>query len=78
VIALAEKDYDTAIIDLQQANQQNPRNLYRLYEAYQAKGNSDKAHEYCVKAAEFNSLPQLNYAFIRVKAQKMASGKRAG
>jgi tetratricopeptide (TPR) repeat protein len=72
VIALAQKDYDNAITELEQANQQNPRNLYRLYQAYQGKGDRAKAHEYCVKSAEFNPLPQLNYAFIRMKAQKMA------
>jgi tetratricopeptide (TPR) repeat protein len=75
-IALAEKDYDTAIAELQQANEQNPRNLYRLAQAYQAKGDSAKAQEYATRAAGFNSLPQLNYAFVRVKAQKMVSGKQ--
>jgi tetratricopeptide (TPR) repeat protein len=76
-IALAEKNYDIAIAELQQANEQNPRNLYRLAQAYQAKGDSTKAHEYYVQAAGFNSLPQLNYAFIRVKAQKIVAGKQA-
>jgi tetratricopeptide (TPR) repeat protein len=75
-IALAQKEYDKGIAELEQANQQDPRNLYRLGQAYQAKGDSAKAKEYCQKAAEFNSLPQLNYAFIRVKAQKVA-GKKA-
>jgi len=75
-IALAEKDYDTAIAELQQANEQNPRNLYRLAQAYQAKGDSARAQEYATRAAGFNSLPQLNYAFVRVKAQKMVSGKQ--
>jgi tetratricopeptide (TPR) repeat protein len=72
MIALAEKDYDRAITELQQANQQNPQNLYRLCQAYQGKGDNAKAKEFCSKAAGFNSLPQLNYAFIRAKAQKMA------
>ena len=76
-IALAEKNYDTAIAELQQANEQNPRNLYRLAQAYQGKGNSAKAREYYTHASEFNSLPQLNYAFIRVKAQKVVAGKTA-
>ena len=76
-IALAEKNYDTAIAELQQANDQNPRNLYRLGQAYQGKGDSTKAREYYVQAAGFNSLPQLNYAFIRVKAQKVAPGNKA-
>ena len=75
-IALAERDYDKAIAELEQANQQNPRNLFRLGQAYQAKGDTSRAQEYFAKAAGFNSLPQLNYAFIRVEAQKMASGKK--
>jgi len=76
-IALAEKNYDTAVTELQQANEQNPRNLYRLAQAYQGKGDSTKAREYYAQAAGFNPLPQLNYAFIRLKAQKMVSGKQA-
>jgi len=75
-LALAQKDYDQAIAELQQASQQNPQNLYRLCQAYQAKGDNEKAHDYCSQAAEFNSLPQLNYAFIRNKAHKVA-GKKA-
>jgi tetratricopeptide (TPR) repeat protein len=73
MIALSEKDYDKAIAELNQANQQNPQNLYRLSQAYQGKGDSAKAKEFGTKAAGFNSLPQLNYAFVRTKAQKMAS-----
>jgi tetratricopeptide (TPR) repeat protein len=77
MIALAEKDYDKAIAELQQASQQNPQNLYRLCQAYQGKGDGGKAKEFCAKAAGFNSLPQLNYAFIRTKAQKMAADTKA-
>ncbi len=76
-IALAEKDYDKAIAELQQANMQNPQDLYRLCLSYQGKGDNAKAREFCRKAAEFNSLPALNYAFIRAKAQKMASEAKA-
>jgi len=75
-IALAQKNYDTAIAELEQANQQDPRNLYRLGQAYQAKGDRDKAQKFYAEAAGFNSLPALNYAFIRVKAQKMVSGAK--
>jgi tetratricopeptide (TPR) repeat protein len=71
-IALAQKDYNTAISELQQANQQDPRNLYRLGQAYQAKGDKDQAKKFYAAAADFNSLPALPYAFIRTKAQKMA------
>jgi tetratricopeptide (TPR) repeat protein len=77
MIALAEKDYDKASTELQQANQQNPQNLYRLCQAYQGKGDNAKAKEFCTKAAGFNPLPQLNYAFIRTKAQKMQADTKA-
>jgi tetratricopeptide (TPR) repeat protein len=72
MIALAEKDYDKALSELQMANQQNPRNLYRMCQAHEAKGDREKAKELCKQAAEFNSLPQLNYAFIRTKAKAAA------
>ncbi|MGA8270625.1 MAG: tetratricopeptide repeat protein [Candidatus Sulfotelmatobacter sp.] len=75
-IALGEKDYGKAIAELEQANLQDPRNLYRLSQAYQAKGDSAKAQEYLTKAADFNSLPALNYAFVRVKAQKLVAEKK--
>jgi tetratricopeptide (TPR) repeat protein len=75
-IALAQKDYDQAIKELEQANQQDPRNLYRLGQAYQAKGDKDKAQKFYAEVVAFNSLPALNYAFVRVKAQKMAGGAK--
>lgn len=75
-IALAEKDYAKAVTELEQANLQDPRNLYRLSLAYEGKGNSAKAQEFLAKAAAFNSLPQLNYAFVRTKAQKIVGSKK--
>jgi tetratricopeptide (TPR) repeat protein len=69
-IALEEKNYDTAIAEFGQANQQNPDVLYLLGQAYQGKGDTAKAKENFTKAAKFNSLPQLNYAFVRSKAEK--------
>ena len=72
-IALAEKDYGTAVSELTQANQQNPANLYRLGLAYQGKGEKDKAKEFFAKAAHFNGLPGPNYAFVRMKATRMAA-----
>ncbi len=75
IIALAEKDYDKAIAELQQANQQNPQDLYRMCQAYAAKGDRDKAAELCKQAADFNSLPDPNYSFVRTKAK--AGAKKA-
>jgi tetratricopeptide (TPR) repeat protein len=69
-IALEEKNYDNAIAELGQANQQNPQVLYLLGEAYQGKGDAAKAKALFTKAAKFNSLPALNYAFVRTKAEK--------
>jgi len=71
-IALAEKKYDKAVEELQQANQQNAANLFRLSEAYRGQGDAGKAGEYAKKAADFNSLPALPYAFVRAKAKKAA------
>ena len=69
-IALEEKNYDAAITALGQANQQNPDVLYLVGQAYQGKGDGTKAKENFTKAAKFNSLPQLNYAFVRSTAEK--------
>ena len=69
-IAMEEKNYDNAIAELGQANQQNPQVLYLLGEAYQGKGDAAKARASFTKAAKFNSLPALNYAFVRTKAEK--------
>jgi tetratricopeptide (TPR) repeat protein len=71
-IALAEKDWNQAIAELEQSNLQNPLNLYRICQAYRGKGDAAKAADYCKQAASFNSLPNLNYAFIRAKAGKAA------
>jgi tetratricopeptide (TPR) repeat protein len=77
IIALAQKDYDKAIAELQQSSQQDSYNLYRLCSAYQGKGDATKAREYCTKAARFNPLPAINHAFIRTKAEKIAAGTKA-
>ncbi|HKP37757.1 MAG TPA: tetratricopeptide repeat protein [Pyrinomonadaceae bacterium] len=70
LIALEMKDYEKAVSELQQANQQNPYDLYRLCQAYKGKGDASQAKAFCKRAAEFNSLPNLQYAFIRKKAWK--------
>ena len=73
MIALEEKNYDKAITELKQANQLDPYNLYRLSVAYKGKKEPEKAKEFCMKAAHDNTLPALNYAFVRSKATKMLS-----
>jgi tetratricopeptide (TPR) repeat protein len=71
MIALEAKDYDTALKELAQASQLNPYNLYRMSLAHSGKGDAKKARELCKKAAEFNALNNMNYAFIRQKAHQL-------
>jgi len=73
LLALEEKNYDKALTELQQANLQNPYDLFRICLAYQGKGDAAKTKESCTKAANFNPLPQLNQAFVRAKAAKIAA-----
>lgn len=75
-IALGEKDYASAIAELQQANLHDPRILYWLGLAYEGKGDKAKARELLTKVAGFNSLPSIYYAFVRTKAQKMLQNKK--
>ena len=78
MIALAEKDYAAAIAELEQASQQNPYNLYRLALAYKGMGDDALAGEFCEKAARFNGLNNLNYAFVRARAERMLNSMAGG
>jgi tetratricopeptide (TPR) repeat protein len=71
MIALAEGKYESAVEELQQASQVNAHNLYRLSLAYQGAGDREMAREFCEKAANYNGLVDLNYAFIRTRAKDM-------
>jgi tetratricopeptide (TPR) repeat protein len=73
MISLEAKDFDTALNDLKQSSQVVPYNLYRIALAYQGKGDKTMAKQFFMKAARDNTLPTLNYAFIRNKAEKMVS-----
>ncbi|MCI0655765.1 MAG: hypothetical protein L0170_01685, partial [Acidobacteria bacterium] len=71
MIALQEKNFEQALADLAQSNLQDPYNLYRMGMAYEGKGDQSKARELFHSAANHNTLPTLNYGFIREKAGKM-------
>jgi tetratricopeptide (TPR) repeat protein len=74
-IALAEKDYGTAAAELRQANQQDPRVLYVLATALQAKGDAQAAKQAAAQAADWNALSGT-YGYVRGKARAIAvSGK---
>ncbi len=67
-IAIVEGEYQTAVAELNQANLQDPYDLYRLAVAYKGMGNDDKAGEYYDKAKNFNALNSFNQAFVRAKS----------
>jgi tetratricopeptide (TPR) repeat protein len=70
-IALQAGDHRSAVKEFDQATRQNPYNLYRMGQAQAGLGNKDAAGKLFQEAASFNSLPNLNYAFVRAKARAM-------
>jgi tetratricopeptide (TPR) repeat protein len=68
-IALHSGDYQNAVRELEQATLQNPYNLYRMGQARAKLGQTDAARKLYQEAASFNSLPNLNFAFVRSKAK---------
>jgi tetratricopeptide (TPR) repeat protein len=75
MIALQEKNYDQAIAELGQANQEDPYVIYLLALAQRGKGDQARARETFKRAAEMYLLPTLNYAFIRAKAKQQSAGE---
>lgn len=71
-IALAVGDNEGALEHFSHANQQDPRVLYAMAEAYQGKGDQAAADEMAEQAANFN---QLNFAlsYVRDDARKMVA-----
>jgi tetratricopeptide (TPR) repeat protein len=72
MIALRQEDFETALTELEGSNLQNPYNIYRLGLAYQGKGDREAARDHFRRAADFNALNSMNYAFIRHRAGDMA------
>ena len=71
MIALAEKDYSTAVTELHAANQQDPRILYFLALASKGAGDTARAATFAAKAANFNGV-NFNYGYVRAKARKIS------
>ena len=69
-IALARRDWKQAALELEQANQQNPRVLYLEAQAYVGLGRTAEARTSCARAALYNGL-DLNYGFVRNAALKL-------
>ena len=71
IVHLAENDFDNALLELEQANQQNPYNTYRQAMAYKGSGNQEKAGELLNRVINSNALNNMNLAFVRHKAGEM-------
>jgi tetratricopeptide (TPR) repeat protein len=71
MIALEQNKPDDCLAEMNQANQQNPYVFYYQANAYNLKGDKNKAKEYYEMVMNFNPLPNLNNAFARVNARNM-------
>ena len=69
MIAYAEEDFSGAIAEFTLANQLNPYIHYRMGLAYAGMDDKTSAKECLARAANFNSLNNLNYALCRNKAK---------
>ncbi|MEO8276212.1 MAG: tetratricopeptide repeat protein [Thermoanaerobaculia bacterium] len=65
--ALAGKQWDAAIAELNQANLLDPYNVYRLSLAYAGKGDAAKAQQLANAAMNDNTLVNLNLGLVRLK-----------
>ena len=71
LIALNQKDYKSARDEFMQANQQNPYTFYRIALTYAGENNKEEVKKYCEKSLNFNSLNNINQAFVMKKAGDM-------
>jgi tetratricopeptide (TPR) repeat protein len=73
LVAFAKGDFERAVVELEQANQQDPRVVFELGEAYAAVGKADLAKVAFARAAGFNGLG-INYGYVRAKALAKLKG----
>jgi tetratricopeptide (TPR) repeat protein len=71
LIALKEKNYQLAISEFEKSNMQNPQTYYYLAVAYSQAGDNAEAKAFADKCVNFNSLININQAFVRNQANKM-------
>jgi len=70
MVALAEGNFDTALDELAQANQQNPQVLLLTARTHAAAGDSDAARQACEQVIDFNQL-SFNLAYVRNTAREL-------
>jgi len=69
-ILYEEEKFNDAISAFEKSNLQNPYNIYFIGLAYEAKGDIETAKKYFQRSAGANSYNNLNYSFVRKKAEK--------
>jgi tetratricopeptide (TPR) repeat protein len=70
LIALEEEDYDSAVEELESANQRDPVVLFALCRALHGRGDDARAREVCEQAYRFNQLG-VGYAYVRNDARRL-------
>ena len=75
-VALAQGEYDTAIVHLEKANQETAWSQFHLAAAYEWKGNTVRAVELYESAATTYELNNLTYAVIRQESERRAKTLR--
>jgi tetratricopeptide (TPR) repeat protein len=73
MIALADRNYDLALVELGKSTKLNPRVLYLTAVAFQGRGDQQRARATAQAVADFNEL-NFVYAFVRPQAQRMLAG----
>ena len=70
MVALAEGDFDAALAEFAQANQQNPQVLLLTARTHAAAGDSEAARQACKQVIDFNQL-SFNLAYVRNTAREL-------
>ena len=70
LIAISNGDFETAVGELAQANQQNPRVLLLKGKTLKELGDADAARAALTSVVDFNQL-NVNLAYERPRAQAM-------
>ncbi len=78
ILALAEGEYQAAIDELEQANATEAYNMFRIAEAYEALGESDRARDFYGWVRSYNSPLNLNFSFVRHRAGERLSALEGG
>ena len=69
ILALEQNQFQKAIDQLEQANQLNPYNLYRIGKAYQGLERHENAATYLLRAEELNVLNSMDQAIVLSKTK---------